>query len=110
MVGEPVPATELQGSVNNLVSGFPSSVQTVQQLAGRIQQLIIWGLPVDFYATYRERLAAVTPEEVRTAATTRLTPNNLETKFDKKTVRSSERPARFEPAFLFARRDFDSLQ
>ncbi|MEP6858760.1 MAG: pitrilysin family protein [Gemmatimonadales bacterium] len=76
-VGEPVPAMELQGSVNNLVSGFPSSVQTVQQLAGRIQQLIIWGLPVDFYATYRERLAAVTPEEVRTAATTRLTPNNL---------------------------------
>ena len=77
VVGEPIPATELQGSVNNLVSGFPSSVQTVQQLAGRIQQLIVWGLPVDFYATYRERLAAVTPEDVRTAATTRLTPNNL---------------------------------
>jgi zinc protease len=77
IVGEPVPATELQGSVNNLVSGFPSSVQTVQQLAGRIQQLIIWGLPVDFYTTYRERLAAVTPEDVRTVATNRLTPNNV---------------------------------
>jgi zinc protease len=77
IVGEPIPTTELHSSVNNLVSGFPSSVQTVQQLAGRIQQLIIWGLPVDFYATYRERLAAVTPEEVRTAATSRLTPNNI---------------------------------
>jgi zinc protease len=77
IVGEPIPTTELTGSVNNLVSGFPSSVQTVQQLTGRIQQLIIWGLPVDFYATYRERLAAVTPEDVRTVASTRLTPNNV---------------------------------
>jgi zinc protease len=77
IVAEPVPAAELQGSVNNLVSGFPSSVQSVQQLTNRIQQLIIWGLPADYFATYRERLAAVTPEDVRTAATTRLTPNNL---------------------------------
>ena len=44
---------------------------------GFIQQLIIWGLPVDFYASYRERLAAVTPEDVRTVATSRLTPNNI---------------------------------
>jgi len=77
IVAEPVPAAELHGSVNNLVSGFPSSVQSVQQLTNRIQQLIIWGLPADYFATYRERLAAVTPEDVRTAATTRLTPNNL---------------------------------
>ena len=77
IVAEPVPAAELQGSVNNLVSGFPSSVQSVQQLTNRIQQLIIWGLPADYFATYRERLAAVTPEDVRTVATTRLTPNNL---------------------------------
>jgi zinc protease len=34
-------------------------------------------LPVDFYATYRERLAAVTPEDVRSVATSRLTPNNI---------------------------------
>jgi zinc protease len=63
--------------VNNLVSGFPSSVQTVQALTGRLQSLIVWGLPVDFYATYRERLAAVTPDDVRKVASSRLTPNNL---------------------------------
>ena len=77
MVSEPVPATELQGAVNNLVSGFPSSVQTVQALTGRLQNLIVWGLPVDFYATYRERLAAVTPADVQKVATGRLTPSNL---------------------------------
>lgn len=77
LVSEPIPGTELQGHVNNLVSGFPSSVQTVQGLTGRIQNLLIWGLPVDFYTTYRERLAAVTPDDVRRVATTRLTPDNV---------------------------------
>lgn len=77
LVTEPVPGTELQGHVNNLVSGFPSSVQTVQALTGRIQNLIVWGLPVDFYTSYRERLAAVTADDVRKVATSRLTPDNL---------------------------------
>jgi zinc protease len=77
LVTEPIPAAELQGGVNNLVSGFPNAVQSVQGLTGRLQNLIIWGLPMDFYATYRERLAAVTPEDVRRVATAKLTPDNL---------------------------------
>jgi zinc protease len=74
---ETVPAPELQGLVNNLVSGFPNAVQSVQGLTGRLQNLIVWGLPLDFYTTYRERLAAVTPEDVRRVASSKLTPNNL---------------------------------
>jgi zinc protease len=74
---ETVPAPELQGLVNNLVSGFPNAVQSVQGLTGRLQNLIIWGLPIDFYTTYRERLAAVTPEDVRRVAGSKLTPDTL---------------------------------
>ena len=77
IASETVPATELQGMVNNLVSSFPNAVQNVQGLTGRIQQLIIWGLPLDFYTTYRERLAALTPDNIRSVATSKLTPNNL---------------------------------
>jgi zinc protease len=77
IVTEPVPGPELQGAVNNLVSGFPNAVQSVQGLTGRLQNLIVWGLPMDFYATYRERLAAVTPDDVRRTASTKLTPDNL---------------------------------
>lgn len=74
---EAVPAQELQSYVNNLVSGFPNAVQSVQGLSGRLQSLIIWGLPMDFYTTYRERLAAVTPDDVRRVASTKLTPDNI---------------------------------
>jgi len=77
IVTEPVPATEVQGLVNNLVSGFPNAVQSVQGLTSRLQNLIVRGLPMDFYTTYRERLAAVTSEDVRRVATTKLTPDNL---------------------------------
>jgi len=77
IAGEPVPAPELQGALNNLVSGFPSSVQTIQGLTVRLQSLIVWGLPVEFYTTYRERLAALTPDDVRRVATSRLTPDNV---------------------------------
>jgi zinc protease len=74
---EPVPATELQSMVNNLVSGFPNSVQSVQDLSGSLQSLIIWGLPLDFYKTYRERLSAVTPADIQQVAANKLTPNNV---------------------------------
>jgi zinc protease len=77
IVTEPVPAPELGGAVNNLVSGFPNAVQSVQGLTGRLQNLIVWGLPMDFYATYRERLAAVTPDDVHRVAAGKLTPDNL---------------------------------
>jgi zinc protease len=77
IVTEPVPAAELQGAVNNLVSGFPNTVQSVQGLSGQLQNLIVWGLPMDFYTTYRERLAAVTPEDVSRVASRKLTPDNL---------------------------------
>jgi zinc protease len=77
IVNEPVAGPELQGAVNNLVSSFPNSVQTVQGLSGSLQSLIVWGLPLDFYTTYRERLAAVTPQDVASTAKSRLKPDNL---------------------------------
>jgi zinc protease len=74
---EPVPGPEVQGMLNNLVSSFPSSVQTVQGLTSRLQNLIVWGLPVNFFTTYREKLAAVTPEDIARTAGSRLSPDNL---------------------------------
>ena len=77
IVAQPIPAEELQAALNNLVSGFPNAVQTVQGLSGRLQALIIWGLPLDFYATYRERLSAVTPSDVQRVAASKFTPDNI---------------------------------
>lgn len=77
LLAEPVPAAEFTGAVNNLVASFPTSVQTVQALQGRLQNLILWGLPLDYYATYRERLAALTPAEVQQAVQRKLSAEDV---------------------------------
>jgi zinc protease len=74
---ETVPAEEMQGALGNLVGSFPASVQTVQGLAQRMQTAIVYGLPLDYYATYRERLAAVTPAEAAEVARRRIDPDAL---------------------------------
>jgi len=77
MVQEPVPAPELKAALGNLVASFPNSVQTVQELAGRMETVLVYGLPLDYYSTYRERLAAVTQADVAQAARKHLRPDAL---------------------------------
>jgi zinc protease len=77
IVAEQVPGAEYQAALNNLVASFPASVQSVQELANRLQTLLIYGMPLDYYNTYRERLSAVTPAEVQALARQRLAPNAI---------------------------------
>ena len=49
----------------------------MQELANRLQTLLIYGMPLDYYNTYREKLGAVTPAEVQALARQRLAPNAI---------------------------------
>jgi len=75
LVDEPVPDTELKDQLNNVVASFPSSVQTVQGLMGRLANVVTYGLAPDFYTTYRERLAAITPSDISRVGKSLLTPS-----------------------------------
>jgi zinc protease len=77
LVDEPVPSDEMVSATGNLIGSFPTSVQTVQGLAGRLQNLLVWGLPLDFYGTYRERIAAVTAADVANVGRARVDPGAL---------------------------------
>lgn len=77
LVEEPVPGEELTSATGNLVGSFPTSVQTVQGLAQRMQNLLVWGLPLDYYGTYRERLGAVSSADVATVGRARINPGAL---------------------------------
>ena len=77
LASEPVPATELSDQVTNVVSSFPSSVQTVQGLMGRLTNVVIFGLPLDYYSSYRERLSSVTPADVSAVGSSYLKPDAL---------------------------------
>ena len=77
LAAEPVPSEELTDQLTNVVASFPSSVQTIQGLMQRLNDVVVYGLPLDYYSTYRERLAAVKPEDVSRAAASLLKPNGL---------------------------------
>lgn len=74
---EPVPLNELTDQVGSIVASFPSSVQTVQGLMGRLNDVVVYGLPIDYYSTYRERLAAITPADVSRVGASQLKPDDL---------------------------------
>ena len=74
---EAVPGTELSDQLTNVVSSFPSSVQTVQGLMTRLSDVVVYGLPLDYYSTYRERLAAVTPSDVSRIGKSYLKPDSV---------------------------------
>ena len=77
IASEAVTAEEVRDQMNNVVASFPSSVQTVQGLMARLSNVITYGLPADFYATYRERVAGITPTDIARVGKTVLTPNDL---------------------------------
>jgi zinc protease len=77
IASEPVPATEMNDQVGSIIASFPSSVQTVQGLMGRLNDVVVYGLPLDYYSTYRERLAAVTPADISRVGASQLKPDNL---------------------------------
>jgi zinc protease len=77
IVDEAVPATELSDQLNNVVGSFPSSVQTVQGLMNRLVNVVTYGLPMDFYTTYRERLAAVTAADIARSGKSLLAPGAI---------------------------------
>jgi zinc protease len=77
IVDQPVPAEELRAAQTALVGSFPNSVQSVQGLMQRVQSVLLYGLPADYYATYRERISAVTPGELTRVARANLRPDAL---------------------------------
>jgi zinc protease len=74
---EAVPQEELRGSLANVVSSFPNSVQTVQGLAGRMQTLLQNGQPLNYYNTYLQQMSALTPADISRVGRERLTPGAL---------------------------------
>ncbi|MGI8499187.1 MAG: insulinase family protein [Gemmatimonadaceae bacterium] len=65
---EAVATTELDNAKGSLVGSFPLSIETADQVATTVTRARLLGLPDDYVATYRARLANVTPAEVGAAA------------------------------------------
>ena len=68
--------TELQGAKSYLRGVFPIQTATQIGLANTLNNVYVFGLPKDYPETFRAKIAAVTPEEVKAAAATLLGSDN----------------------------------
>ncbi|HZF13201.1 MAG TPA: pitrilysin family protein [Thermoanaerobaculia bacterium] len=74
---EPVGEDELADTRSYLMGVFPYTVQTIGDLAKRLEILAVYGLPDDYYDGYVARMEAVTREDVQRVAQGHLDPDHL---------------------------------
>jgi zinc protease len=74
---EPVEPQELEETLSYMIGVYPYTLQTVGDVAKRLEILAVYGLPDDYYDTYLERLAAVTREDLLKGAREHLHPDRI---------------------------------
>ncbi|MFN2382740.1 MAG: M16 family metallopeptidase [Gemmatimonadota bacterium] len=68
---------ELSLAINGLTRSLPRQFETPAQIADRLRELVVCGLPNDYYATYQERFRALRRTDVERAAQTHIRPAML---------------------------------
>lgn len=73
----PPGTSEVALATDYLAGVFPIRYETTASVAGALAAAAMFGLPEDWFATYRDRIRAVTPGDVHAAAQTQLDPSRL---------------------------------
>jgi zinc protease len=75
----PPTADEVEVAKAALTRGYPRNFETAEQIARAMAQLVLYGLPDDYFDTFTSRVAEVTVERTRDMASTHLHPDRLAT-------------------------------
>jgi len=74
----PIRAEELDLATSYLAGVFPIRYETTNAVAGALALATVYGLPDDYFDTYRQRIGAVTQNEVLRVARAHLHPESLQ--------------------------------
>ena len=75
---EPIAADELSLATSYLDGVFPIRFETTASITAALAVLVVQGLPEDYYDRYRQRVRAVTVEEILKAAQNHLHPQSMQ--------------------------------
>lgn len=76
-IRDPIPAPELDKSRNYAAYGFPGQFETGEDLAGRLTEMQLYGLPDGYFSEYVGRLLAVDAAVASRAARAHLDPEAM---------------------------------
>lgn len=74
---EAVPQAELDKAKAYISLGLPSDFETTGRTAARIRELLLYDLPLDYYATFIPRINSVATDDVQRVARQYLDPDHL---------------------------------
>jgi zinc protease len=69
---------EIEASRDYIAGVFPLRLETAGQVAARVAELLIYGLPDDYHATYRDRIRGVTVEDASAAGSRHIRPSEVQ--------------------------------
>jgi predicted Zn-dependent peptidase len=103
MQAEPVSAEELSLATSYLDGVFPIRFESTASIAAALATLVIHGLPEDYYERYRERVRAMSAEQLLEAAQHYLKPEALQMVVvgDPATVRAPLEAMQFGPLNVY---------
>ena len=78
MRAEPVSESELSLATSYLDGVFPIRYETTSSIAAALANIVIYGLPDDWYDKYRPNIRAVTIDDVLRAAQTYVKPDAMQ--------------------------------
>src|SRR4029077_3861681 len=65
---KPAEADEVERAKNYIALQFPSTFETTGDVSRRLEEMIVYHLPDDYFSRYRQNLEAVTPADVQRVA------------------------------------------
>lgn len=74
---QPVSDSELNRAKNYVALSFPQDFQSLAQVAGQLEELVIYDLPADYFNNYIQRILAVTKDDVLRVAKKYLDPEKV---------------------------------
>ena len=74
---EQVAKTEIEEAKLYLTGSFPLKIETTGQIAARVTDMVIYGLPDDYWGTYLAGINDVSPDDVQSMAAKYFTPQKL---------------------------------
>jgi predicted Zn-dependent peptidase len=76
-IREPMPAEDVEKAKNYLALGYPGDFQSVSQIAGQLQELVVYDLPDAYFNEYTTKVMAVTPQDVQRVAQKYIDPDRM---------------------------------
>ncbi len=73
----PITQAELDFAKQSIIRAYPSGFETPGQIAGRLEDVVVYGLPDDYFNTVVQKVGAVMVEDVKRVADKYLNPSKM---------------------------------